>query len=115
MPLLRQAQRSPYQGHHGDGFAGPLVSPPVGESGEAASGVFHLSSSARDRVSGTDVARLFFGYFLLASLKESKSPAGARPGLPPEKNTASQPNTRQKCLDPNNFHAAEGCKPRVCR
>ena len=64
MPLLRQAQRSPYQGHHGDGFAGPLVSPPVGESGEAASGVFHLSSSARGRVSGTDVARLFFGYFL---------------------------------------------------
>ena len=41
---------------------------------------------------GTDVARLFFAYFLLASLKKSKSPAGARPGLPPERGLPSATN-----------------------
>ena len=65
---------APYQGHRGTGFAGPLVSSPVGESGEADSGGYsflgeefasapNAASSARHRVSGTDVARLFFGYF----------------------------------------------------
>ena len=28
MPLIRPAQRSPYQGHRRTGSAGPLVSPP---------------------------------------------------------------------------------------
>ena len=39
----------------------------------------NAASSARNP-KGTDVARLFFGYFFLALLKKSNSPAGARPG-----------------------------------
>ena len=47
----------------------------------------NAASSARNP-KGTDVARLFFG-----EAKKSNSPAGARPGLSPEHNTASPTNT----------------------
>ena len=53
----------------------------------------NAASSARHRVSGTDVARLFFGYFFLALLKKSNSAAGPKPGLQPEHNTVSTTNT----------------------
>ena len=42
----------------------------------------NAASSARDRVSGTDVARLFFGYFLLAKQKKVTRLPGRNPAYP---------------------------------
>jgi hypothetical protein len=37
----RSVRRAICQGHHGVGFAGPLVAPPAGEGAEGASGGHH--------------------------------------------------------------------------
>ena len=54
----------------------------------------NAASSARDRVSGTDVARLFFGYFLLAKQKKvtrlpGRNPASHRRKTQPANQTPS--------------------------
>ena len=52
----------------------------------------NAASSARDRVSGTDVARLFFGYFLLAKQKKVTRLPGRNPAYPRrEKETQQTP------------------------
>ena len=50
----------------------------------------NAASSARDRVSGTDVARLFFGYFFLATQKKVTRPPGRDPACHRSKVTAAQ-------------------------
>ena len=67
----------------------------------------NAASSARDRASGTDVARLFFGYFLLAKQKKVTRLPGRNPASNrSEKQPANQ--TRQKTPLPQNiFHQSE--------
>ena len=49
----------------------------------------NAASSARNRVSGTDVARLFFGYFFLARQKKVTRPPGRDPACHRSKATAA--------------------------
>ena len=58
----------------------------------------NAASSARDRVSGTDVARLFFGYFLLAKQQKETRPPGRDPACHRRKVTAAN-QTPQKSLE----------------
>ena len=103
-PLVRgKRSAAPTRDTAETGFAGPLVSSPVGESGEADSGGCSVLGEASLQVPRTlRVAQgtakrhgrgsLFFGYFFLALLKKSNSPAGARPGLLPERSKPSPTN-----------------------
>ena len=55
----------------------------------------NAASSARDRVSGTDVARLFFGYFFLAKQKKVTRLPGRNPACPRSEEKQAQ-QTPQK-------------------
>ena len=65
----------------------------------------NAASSARDRVSGTDVARLFFGYFFLAKQKKVTRPPGRDPASNRSTTQPAQQTTKKTFLyqlPPNN-------------
>ena len=98
----------------------------LSERSEFAS-VPNAASSARDRVSGTDVARLFFAYFLLAKQKKVSRPPGRDPASPrseekqaqqtPQKQTffayllSPKPKKSKSPPVPKNIFQASGRKP----
>ena len=65
----------------------------------------NAASSARNRVSGTDVARLFFAYFLLAKQKKVSRPPGRDPACHRSTTQPAQQTTKNKLslpTSPNN-------------
>ena len=69
----------------------------------------NAASSARDRASGTDVARLFFGYFLLAKQKKVTRLPGRNPACPRSAVNPAQQTPLITSLTFNIFHAS-ACK-----
>ena len=61
----------------------------------------NAASSARDRVSGTDVARLFFGYFFLAKQKKVTRPPGRDPASHRSEETAANQTPQNKPFSTN--------------
>ena len=64
----------------------------------------NAASSARNRVSGTDVARLFFGYFLLAKQKKVTRLPGRNPASHRSEVRPSPTNTAKTPVPKNIFH-----------
>ena len=71
----------------------------------------NAASSARHRVSGTDVARLFFGYFFLAKQKKVTRLPGRNPASPRSEEKQAQ-QTPQKTRAANNLSRLGGHNPR---